>query len=125
MAFIMAGETVVHVKGNGRGGRNQELALAAGETIRGLKNVVVFSFGSDGTDGPTDAAGGISDGETASRLEARGLSIYQVLENNDAYRALKLMDDLIMTGPTGTNINDAAVALIKKRCNPFLFFQSI
>ena len=114
LAFIMAGETVVHVKGKGKGGRNQELALAAGENIRGLSNVAVFSFGSDGTDGPTDAAGGISDGETAERLEARGLSIYQALENNDAYHALKALDDLIITGPTGTNINDAAVALIRK-----------
>ena len=114
-AFIMAGETVVHVKGKGKGGRNQELALAAGENIRGLENVAVFSFGSDGTDGPTDAAGGISDGETAARLEACGLSIYNVLENNDAYRALKMLNDLIITGPTGTNINDAAVALIRKQ----------
>ena len=113
MAFIMAGETVVHVTGNGKGGRNQELALSAGEVIRGLDNTVVFSFGSDGTDGPTDAAGGISDGRTAERLEQKGMRIYDVLKNNDAYHALKLLDDLIITGPTGTNINDTAVALIR------------
>lgn len=113
LAFIAGGETVVHLTGTGMGGRNQELALAAAQGIAGLDNVLIFSVGSDGTDGPTDAAGGIVDGDTASELAAKGISISKVLSDNDAYNALKAVDSLIMTGPTGTNVNDAAVLLIK------------
>ena len=80
-----------------------------------MEGVVIFSLGSDGTDGPTDAAGGIVDGETARRLEAQGISIHRVLEDNDAYYALARVDGLLMTGPTGTNVNDVAVALIRGR----------
>lgn len=112
LAFLAGGETVVKLTGSGKGGRNQELALAACEGIAGLSNTVVFSFGSDGTDGPTDAAGGIVDGETAALLAARGISLYKTLADNDAYNALKAVDGLIMTGPTGTNVNDVAVVLI-------------
>ena len=113
-AYIAGGETVVHLRGKGKGCRNQELALAAAEQIAGLDNVVVFSLGSDGTDGPTDAAGGIVDGSTAEKLASQGLSIAGVLAENDAYNALATADGLIITGPTGTNVNDVAIVLIGK-----------
>lgn len=111
LAYIAGGETVVHLTGNGLGGRNQELALAAAPGIAGL-NACVFSVGSDGTDGPTDAAGGIVDGDTLTELKARDIDIFETLQNNDAYHALKAADGLIVTGPTGTNVNDVAVALL-------------
>ena len=111
LAFLAGGETVVHLTGKGLGGRNQELALAAAPGIAGL-NAAVFSVGSDGTDGPTDAAGGYVDGDTAAALERRGLSLYETLRNNDAYHALRAVDGLLVTGPTGTNVNDVAVALL-------------
>ena len=111
-AFIAGGETVVHLTGKGKGGRNQELALAAAEGIAGLDNVCVFSVGSDGTDGPTDAAGGYADGYTKEKLQVQGISIYEVLKENDAYNALKKTDGLVITGPTGTNVNDFAAVLI-------------
>ena len=112
-AVIMGGETVVHLRGDGKGGRNQELALAAAGGIDGLKDVCIFSLGSDGTDGPTDAAGGIVTGSFASECKARGLSIDAALQNNDAYPLLKAMNALLMTGPTGTNVNDAALLLCR------------
>ena len=114
LAFIAGGETVVHVTGNGKGGRNQELALASAPGISGLKETAIFSFGSDGTDGPTDAAGGYCDNETKKVLEEKNIDIYQTLKNNDAYSALKESAGLIMTGATGTNVNDAAVILIRR-----------
>lgn len=113
MAFLAGGETVVQLTGTGKGGRNQELALSAAAGIDGLENVLIFSLGSDGTDGPTDAAGGIVDGTTAAALRQKGISIYQVLKDNDAYHALAAVDGLIVTGPTGTNVNDISVVLIK------------
>ena len=112
IALIAGGETVVKLTGTGKGGRNQELALAAAAEIDGLSGICAFSVGSDGTDGPTDAAGGYVDGQTAQRLRELGIRIPDVLENNDAYHALKKVDGLIITGPTGTNVNDVAVALI-------------
>ena len=112
-AFILGGETVVRLTGNGKGGRNQELALAAAAEIAGAENVVVFSVGSDGTDGPTDAAGGLADGDTVERLAAAGKTVADVLQNNDAYHALRDTGDLIITGPTGTNVNDFAAALVR------------
>ena len=112
MAFIAGGETVVHLTGKGKGGRNQELALAAATGIAGIPGAAVFSVGSDGTDGPTDAAGGYADYETNAALEALGLNVFDVLRNNDAYNALKAVDGLVITGPTGTNVNDVAVALL-------------
>ncbi len=112
LAFLAGGETVVHLTGKGIGGRNQELALAACEGLRGLKNAAVISVGSDGTDGPTDAAGGYSDGDTFDALKDAGLELYRVLQENDAYNALKAVDGLIITGPTGTNVNDIAVGLL-------------
>jgi glycerate 2-kinase len=114
LAFIAGGETVVHLKGKGKGGRNQELALSAAQGIAGLDNVAVFSIGSDGTDGPTDAAGGYVDNNTENILTEKGISIFDILENNDAYNALKQCDGLIITGPTGTNVNDLSVLLIKR-----------
>lgn len=112
IAFIAGGETVVHLTGHGKGGRNQELALAAANGISGIDGAAVFSVGSDGTDGPTDAAGGYVDYETAAELKSRGISIHHVLQNNDAYHALQATGGLIFTGPTGTNVNDVAVALL-------------
>ena len=112
-AIIAGGETVVHLTGKGMGGRNQEFALSAAQGISGLENVVIASLGSDGTDGPTDAAGGIVDGKTEAVLKSKGISIPEVLKNNDAYNALKAADALLMTGPTGTNVNDVAIALIR------------
>ena len=113
LAFIAGGETVVHLTGNGLGGRNQELALAACEGIAGMKNAAVFSVGSDGTDGPTDAAGGYADGDSLAALHAAGFQLHDVLRDNDAYRALQSIGGLIVTGPTGTNVNDVAVALLR------------
>ena len=104
---------LVHLTGKGQGGRNQELALSAAAGIDGMENVAVFSLGSDGTDGPTDAAGGWVDGTTAARLREQGVQIYDVLKDNDAYKALKKVDGLIITGPTGTNVNDVSVLLIR------------
>ena len=103
---------MVHLTGHGKGGRNQELALAAAAGIAGISGAAVFSVGSDGTDGPTDAAGGYTDYETAAELKAVGLNIYQVLQDNDAYHALQKTGGLIITGPTGTHVNDVAVALL-------------
>ena len=114
LAFIAGGETVVHVTGDGKGGRNQELVLAATEGIAGLRDTCIFSIGSDGTDGPTDAAGAIADGDTKEALEKAGIDIYGALEKNDSYHALKEAKALIVTGPTGTNVNDLTVLLIKR-----------
>lgn len=114
LAFLAGGETVVHLTGGGKGGRNQELALAAAEEIAGLAGTAVFSFGSDGTDGPTDAAGGFCDKDTKGKLAAERISVYDVLQDNDAYHALKKTDGLVVTGATGTNVNDVAVLLIRR-----------
>ena len=114
LAFIAGGETVVKLTGRGLGGRNQELALAAAPGIAGM-NAAVFSLGSDGTDGPTDAAGGYVDGDTMDALRAAKLNVDTVLRDNDAYHALQAVGGLIITGPTGTNVNDVAVALVLPR----------
>ena len=113
LAFLAGGETIVYLTGKGKGGRNQELALAAAPAISGLSGCAVFSVGSDGTDGPTDAAGGYVDYETAGELNALGIDIFDVLRQNDAYHALEKVGGLIITGPTGTNVNDVAVALVR------------
>ena len=112
LAFLAGGETVVHLTGNGLGGRNQELALAASEGLRGLRNACVICVGSDGTDGPTDAAGGYVGGDTFDELKGKGISLHETLRNNDAYHALQAADGLIVTGPTGTNVNDLYLGLI-------------
>lgn len=113
LAFLAGGETVVHLTGQGLGGRNQELALAAAAGISGLANAAVFSFGSDGTDGPTDAAGGFVDGNSLAALERSGRTLSAVLRENDAYHALQATGGLIVTGPTGTNVNDLAMLLLR------------
>lgn len=113
LAYLAGGETIVHLKGKGLGGRNQELALASAEGISGISNVCVISVGSDGTDGPTDAAGGYADGDTAGELAENGLTVPGVLSDNDAYHALQKVNGLIITGPTGTNVNDVAIALVE------------
>ena len=112
-AFIAGGETVVHLTGHGLGGRNQELALAAAPALAGLRGCCVFSVGSDGTDGPTDAAGGFVDSTTQAALKAQGCDIFATLADNDAYHALQKCNGLIITGPTGTNVNDVSVALVR------------
>ena len=111
LAYLAGGETVVHVTGKGKGGRNQEPALAGAEGLSGL-DACLFSVGSDGPDGPTEAAGGYVDGGTKAALDAAGVSIFDVLQNNDAFHALEASGGLIVTGPTGTNVNDVAVLLI-------------
>ena len=111
MAFLAGGETVVHLTGTGLGGRNQEIALAAAEGVAGMK-ACVFSIGSDGTDGPTDAAGGYVNGNSSAVLKEQGVSISATLQNNDTYHALQKCGGLIITGPTGTNVNDLSVVLI-------------
>ncbi len=114
LAFICGGETVVHVRGEGLGGRNQELALAAAPYLADCRDTCLFSLGSDGTDGPTDAAGGMVDENTLGRLLAKGLDCQAFLDNNNSYHALKAVDGLLLTGPTGTNVNDLTVLLIKR-----------
>lgn len=114
LAFVVGGETVVRLTGSGLGGRNQEIALSAAAGIDGLKDTCIFSIGSDGTDGPTDAAGGIVDGGTAAQLTEAKIDIYKTLEDNDSYHALEAVQGLIVTGPTGTNVNDVSVVLIRR-----------
>jgi hydroxypyruvate reductase len=113
IAMIVGGETVVRIIGKGMGGRNQELALSAALGIEGLEGTLIFSVGSDGTDGPTDAAGGMVDGTTAMKIRATGMEPEVYLDNNDSYHALQASGDLIMTGSTGTNVNDLIVLLCK------------
>ena len=104
--LIAGGETTVTLKSNGKGGRNQELALAAVDELRGVENVMLIALATDGEDGPTDAAGAVATGETAQRAESLGLSAAVYLSRNDAYTFFKSLGDLIRTGPTGTNVND-------------------
>ena len=114
LAFIAGGETVVQLTGHGLGGRNQELALAAAPGIAGMEDTAVFSLGSDGTDGPTDAAGGYVDGGTAAALAGQGVDLFAVLQDNDSYHALERCGGLLKTGATGTNVNDISVLLIRR-----------
>lgn len=111
-AYIVGGECVVRLRGSGLGGRNQELALAAAEGLAGIPGAAVFSVGSDGTDGPTDAAGGYVDGESLDALKARGIRLQDALACNDSYHALDAIGGLLKTGPTGTNVNDFSVVLM-------------
>ena len=104
--LIAGGETTVTLRGNGKGGRNQELALAAVPRLDGLQNAMLISLATDGDDGPTDAAGAVVTGETAQRAVALGLDATGHLSRNDAYPFFNALDDLIRTGPTGTNVND-------------------
>ncbi len=113
VAFVAGGETVVKLRGKGKGGRCQEMALAAALGIRNLDGVSFVAAGSDGTDGPTDAAGGLVDGQTVRRMVDKGIEARGMLENNDSYHALSASGDLLITGPTGTNVNDLAVLLVE------------
>ena len=110
--IVAAGETTVTVRGTGKGGRNQELALSAALGIDGLANVAIASLGTDGRDGPTDAAGGMVDGETVTRMRAQGIDPERDLANNDAHTALLGSGDLITTGPTGTNVADLCFVMV-------------
>lgn len=105
----MTGETTVTVRGEGVGGRNQELALAAALRIDGTDRLQIASLATDGTDGPTDAAGAVVDGETADALRRAGLDPHAMLADNDAYRALDAVGTLVRTGPTRTNLNDLII----------------
>lgn len=113
-AFIYGGETTVCVKGNGKGGRSQQAALRAAIELDGKENIVFLAGGSDGTDGPTDAAGGLVDGKTVERMQANAADAMLHLQNNNAYPALKSGGALLMTGPTGTNVNDLFLILTEK-----------
>ena len=110
--IVAGGETTVTVRGQGKGGRCQEFALSAARSIRGRPRVLVAAFGTDGTDGPTDAAGAIADGSTVDRAAALGLDSAESLRRNDAYPFFSALGDLIVTGPTRTNVNDLYVTLI-------------
>jgi hydroxypyruvate reductase len=109
--LVWGGETTVTVRGSGRGGRNQELALAAGLALDGWP-VGVLALATDGVDGPTDAAGAWADGRTVARARDLGLDARQHLTANDAYPFFAALDDLLLTGPTGTNVNDLLVVLV-------------
>ncbi|HET9906306.1 MAG TPA: glycerate kinase [Anaerolineales bacterium] len=104
--LVTGGETTVTIKGDGKGGRNQELALAAVEELRDLQNAMLISLATDGDDGPTGAAGAVVTGESAQRAESLGLSAAEYLSRNDAYPFFEALGDLLKTGPTGTNVND-------------------
>jgi glycerate 2-kinase len=110
--IISGGETTVTIRGNGKGGRNQEFALAAALDLAGLEGVVILSAGTDGTDGPTDAAGAVADGQTVARGTALGLQAKEFLRRNDAYHFFTALDDLLITGPTGTNVMDIHLLLV-------------
>jgi len=111
-ALLVGGETTVHVVGHGKGGRNQEVALAAVDSLSG-RDAILATFGTDGVDGPTDAAGAIVDGLTRARADALGLDGAAMLAENDSYHHFDALDDLVRTGPTGTNVRDIAVLLVK------------
>jgi hydroxypyruvate reductase len=104
--LIAGGETTVKVRGQGKGGRNQELALAALPVLEGLQDVILIALATDGDDGPTDAAGAVVTGESAARAAALGLDGEDYLSRNDAYPFFEALGDLLKTGPTGTNVND-------------------
>lgn len=110
---ISGGETTVVLKGKGKGGRNQEFALAAAIVLDGWKDVCVFSAGTDGTDGPTDAAGALCDGTTIARAKKKGLDAEAFLHENNSYPFFQQLDELVMTGPTGTNVMDLRLVLVR------------
>jgi len=110
--IVIGGETTVTVRGEGIGGRNQEIALSSALKISGLKGVVIASVSTDGIDGPTDAAGAIVDGNTISRSKSKGLNAEKYLQNNDSYSFFKELGDLVFSGPTGTNVNDISILVV-------------
>ncbi|RJQ80943.1 MAG: glycerate kinase [Desulfobacteraceae bacterium] len=111
--ILSGGETTVTIRGSGRGGRNQEFALAAAQEIEGRDAIAILSAGTDGTDGPTDAAGALADHTTAARARQAGMDIRAHLENNDAYPFFRKLGDLLTTGPTGTNVMDLNIMVIR------------
>ena len=111
--ILSGGETTVTIKGEGKGGRNQEFVVASALELDGVERVVALSGGTDGTDGPTDAAGAVADGQTVSRAKALGLDSEKHLEQNDAYPYFQQLGDLIITGPTSTNVMDIRIFLVK------------
>lgn len=111
--IISGGETTVRITGNGLGGRNQEFVLASALEIAGMDDTVLLSCGTDGTDGPTDAAGALADGRTIQRAERLGMHPRDYLRNNDSYHFFEKLDDLIKTGPTNTNVMDVRLLLVK------------
>lgn len=113
ICIISGGETTVKVKGSGKGGRNTELALAFAKSIEGIKGISILSAGTDGTDGPTDAAGAFADSTTIGRALKKGINSDPYFENNDTYTFFKELNDLFITGPTGTNVMDLQIILIK------------
>jgi hydroxypyruvate reductase len=110
--ILSGGETTVTLSGNGKGGRNQEFALAAAIDIDGHENIVIFSAGTDGTDGPTDAAGAVADSTTITRASGKRLHAFEYLSNNDAYHFFHSINDLVITGPTLTNVMDLRIILV-------------
>ena len=112
--ILSGGETTVTIRGSGKGGRNQELALSAALELSDAEDIVIASVGTDGTDGPTDAAGAIIDNTTLARAQSKGLDPADYLERNDSYHLLKLTGDLLITGPTGTNVMDLMLALVDR-----------
>ena len=111
--LVLGGETTVTVKGNGKGGRNQELALAAALALEGIDRVSIMALATDGTDGPSDSAGGLVDGATAATIRAAGIDPVAALAANDSYPALEAGGAMLRTGPTGTNVNDLLVILVE------------
>ena len=111
-AVIVGGETTVTVKGKGLGGRNQEVVLSAASKIVKMEGVAIASIGTDGIDGPTDAAGAIVDGKSLLRAQKSGLNNKKMLNDNDSYNFFSKIGDLIITGPTGSNVNDIAVVCL-------------
>ncbi|HEX7229823.1 MAG TPA: glycerate kinase [Candidatus Binatia bacterium] len=109
---LSGGETTVTIRGDGLGGRNQEFALAAAIELSGTDQIVILSAGTDGTDGPTDAAGGIVDGQTVERAMAQGLDAAAFLDRNDSHHLLQATQDLLFTGPTLTNVMDLQIGLV-------------
>ena len=118
VCVISGGETTVTLRGGGLGGRNQEFALAAAIALEGVPGVLVFSAGTDGTDGPTPAAGAMADGATVSRAAALGLDARRMLAANDSYHFFEPLGDLVVTGPTGTNVMDVRLMLVRPRRRP-------
>jgi glycerate 2-kinase len=112
VCLLSGGETTVTVRGKGLGGRNQEFVLAAAMALEGFGPVTVFSAGTDGIDGPTDAAGAVADGSTIPRARALGLDAREFLRNNDSYHFFERLEALVKTGPTGTNVMDVRILLV-------------
>ena len=110
--ILTGGETTVTLQGDGRGGRNQEFVLAGAMALEGIANVVLLAGGTDGTDGPTDAAGAIADGATIGKAKALGMDPHAFLKRSDSYHFFKPLDDLIITGPTRTNVMDVYMLLV-------------